>query len=194
MSKGLTEDEFRPLAIRSESPNYNDVPLQVIRAVFMLIIHTGIAADLLKKALFYSPEDAAGRIALIREMPIMQEWLDGQYVDPNEIYTPFRSKKGDRLLHGILGKYTEAVEMMECLGKSVVESRAMDIVNLREEIGDDQWYNALIMSALEEYNFNAERYAVIEKLKKRYPEKFEDVLAEVRNLDVERSTLEEHLK
>ena len=91
-------------------------------------------------------------------------------------------------LHGIIGVATEATELVQLLLKSSAYD-SLDTVNLSEEIGDIMWYIALLCK---ENGFSLENIMQqnITKLKLRYPEKFTNVNANVRNLDAERELLE----
>jgi len=94
-----------------------------------------------------------------------------------------------KLFHGILGKTTEAGELMEGFFHALALAKKPDEVNIIEEMGDDQWYNAEILSALntsfeEIWNLN------IAKLKARYGSAFSEEAALGRDLVNERKVLE----
>ena len=95
-----------------------------------------------------------------------------------------------RLLHGAMTLTTETGELVDTLKKSVFYGKQMDLVNLVEEVGDVLWGVAILC---DELNVSIEdvMHVNIEKLKKRYPEKFSEVDALNRDLTTERSTLEE---
>lgn len=95
----------------------------------------------------------------------------------------------DRLLHAGLGLCTEAGEFLDALKKHLFYGKPLDEVNLKEELGDLLWYMAIAMNALGT-DFNLEMDRVIAKLRTRYPEKFSDEAALVRDLDAERKVLE----
>ncbi len=104
--------------------------------------------------------------------------------------TIFNVKPGtDRLLHAALGMQTEAAEFSDQLKKHVFYGQPLDTINLKEELGDMMWYMAIVMDVLDT-NFSAEQNRVINKLKERYPDKFTQGRAEVRNLKAERKVLE----
>ena len=65
----------------------------------------------------------------------------------------------------------------------------IDLVNVAEELGDIFWYAALIAKEAG-LTFEEIQAKNIAKLKARYPEKFDDVLAENRDLEKERKILE----
>ena len=102
-----------------------------------------------------------------------------------------------KLFHGLLGIYTESVELLEILLKAIEESQDIDKVNLLEELGDIKWYESEIWTWLWDNNHDTTeldcRNAVIAKLKARYPEKFASNSAIERDLFSEREILENNL-
>ena len=118
------------------------------------------------------------RNALNTESPITAE-LTGRISDPTTI----------RLLHAGIGMTTEAGEFIDMLKKHIYYGKTLDLVNLREEIGDICWYCAIALDALgttmdEVMNTN------ITKLKARYPNNFTEHHATNRDLETERAILE----
>lgn len=96
---------------------------------------------------------------------------------------------GQRLIHASMGMVTEAAEFQDALKKALFYGKPVDTTNLKEEIGDLLWYLAIAMHALQT-DFDAEQDRVIRKLKSRYPSKFDNALAENRDLVAERKILE----
>jgi NTP pyrophosphatase (non-canonical NTP hydrolase) len=94
-----------------------------------------------------------------------------------------------RLIHAQMGMQTEVAEFADALKKSLFYGKPLDIVNLKEELGDLMWYMAIAMDELDT-NFTKEGDRVINKLKTRYPDKFTVGKAENRNLELERAILE----
>lgn len=94
-----------------------------------------------------------------------------------------------RLIHAQMGMQTEVAEFADALKKSLFYGKPLDIVNLKEELGDLMWYMAIAMDELDT-NFTKEGDRVINKLKTRYPDKFTVDKAENRNLELERAILE----
>ena len=92
-------------------------------------------------------------------------------------------------LHGIVGIITESGELAEALIRAMDGGEKIDIVNVAEELGDIFWYAALIAKEAG-LTFEEIQAKNIAKLKARYPEKFDDVLAENRDLEKERKILE----
>ena len=95
----------------------------------------------------------------------------------------------ERLLHACMGMQTETAEFTDALKKSIFYGKTLDVVNLKEELGDLLWYVSIAMDELGT-SYEAEMQRVINKLKLRYPEKFTEHDAVNRNLDAERKLLE----
>lgn len=95
-----------------------------------------------------------------------------------------------RILHACMGAVTETGELLDACKKSMFYGKQLDKVNLAEEIGDVFWYAAILCDELG-VTFEEVFEVNINKLKKRYAEKFTDEEAEVRDLDAERKILED---
>lgn len=94
-----------------------------------------------------------------------------------------------RLLHAAMGMATEAGEFLDPIKKHLFYGKPLDLVNLREEVGDLLWYIAIACDALDT-TIDAEMQRNIAKLRKRYPEKFTSEAANERDLTAERAILE----
>lgn len=94
-----------------------------------------------------------------------------------------------RAMHGIVGICTEAGELADAYKKHVFYARDLDAANVREEIGDILWYLAILCDTLGT-TIEAEMARNIAKLRKRYPERFTEDAANVRDLGAERIVLE----
>lgn len=146
----------------------------LLKEVLSNILRTGSILDQCKKGLFY------GR-------PIKTEDLWGNKGEGNpDPIDPLLIDKD--LLHAAMGVATEAVEILEALLKAM-EGHPIDRVNLIEEMGDVEWYMAMLYRALETTP-EAVREINIAKLRARFPEKFTEEEAIDRNTDRERSVLE----
>lgn len=95
----------------------------------------------------------------------------------------------DDLLHGAAGVATEAGELMDIFKRFRFYGKPVDWVHVKEEVGDVLWYLALVCESAGIGLEEAAR-ANIEKLRVRYPEKFDAQAALKRDLDAERKTLE----
>ena len=93
------------------------------------------------------------------------------------------------IIHAIIGKATEAGELLELLEIVTIGGEQFDPINFKEEIGDGMWYDAIGLEAVdgtiaETQNTN------IAKLRARFPNKFTEYDANNRNLSAERKILE----
>jgi len=92
-------------------------------------------------------------------------------------------------LHMLMGMQTEIGELTDPFKKQLAYGKKIDWINVQEEIGDLMWYVGNLCYML---NFNLEDILEknIEKLKTRYPEKFNSNQAINRNTVEERKILE----
>ena len=83
------------------------------------------------------------------------------------------------LLHAALGLTGEAGEFADCIKRHWVYGQKLDTQNAIEEVGDVLWFCAL---ACETLGVDMGQVAAmnIDKLRKRYPEKYKDELAALR--------------
>lgn len=95
------------------------------------------------------------------------------------------------LIHSILGIITESGELAEILYEYLADENSIDYVNLSEEVGDLLWYQAMLLRSLDK-SFEDVMHQNIEKLKVRYPEKFDTNKALNRALTDERENLEKN--
>lgn len=93
------------------------------------------------------------------------------------------------MLHGAIGLSTEAGELLDALKRAVFYGEPIDRTNLVEELGDLEWYMAVLREALGVTQDEVQRRN-IEKLRARYPEKFTTYHALNRDLEKERTVLE----
>ena len=94
-----------------------------------------------------------------------------------------------RLLHVAMGLCTEAAEFLDQLKRVIYYGKALDTVNLLEELGDTSWYARLGCDELEANLLHVMENNVA-KLQARYPDKFSEHAAENRDLARERAVLE----
>lgn len=67
------------------------------------------------------------------------------------------NEKVQRVLHGVIGICTEVGELQEGLGTQILQERKVNIVNLKEEIGDIFWYMAILDRELsDDSDFNVQ--------------------------------------
>lgn len=139
--------------------------------------------DKIKKALFYGKGDMVRNFTLEGNCQVLAKPRidkDGKSVSKEQMID---------IIHSILGSATEAGENLELLRDTVQYSKPFDTVNFCEEIFDGQWYNAIGCAAIN-YTFEEGQERNIEKLMKRFPEKFTEEKAINRDLFEERKVLE----
>ena len=100
-----------------------------------------------------------------------------------------RAVENFSLLHSCMGICTESGELMDAVKKTIVYGKALDVVNVKEEIGDLFWYIGLLCNSLG-LSFEEIWETNIAKLRKRYPQNFTEAAALDRDLSAERSVLE----
>jgi NTP pyrophosphatase (non-canonical NTP hydrolase) len=180
--------QFQPLALvteaRIEKVQANRIGLL---ALLSLSIATTEIMDQVKKSVFYgraiNEEAVTKRIAEIQSMTSILKDADIPNADKEVIDID------PRLFHGIIGKFTEVGEMLEAMEEHIATGTPLDVVNLREELGDDSWYNAIICDATG-IRMEDTLALVIDKLRARYGDKFDAYLANNRDLTTERQILE----
>lgn len=94
-----------------------------------------------------------------------------------------------RQLHAAIGISTEGGELLDAFKKALFYGKELDRANVLEEVGDVLWYSALLLDSMGG-NFETASATVIEKLKRRFPEKFTQEKALKRDLKAEREVLE----
>lgn len=93
-------------------------------------------------------------------------------------------------IHMVLGIQTEASEIADVFKKNIAYKKEIDLVNIKEEIGDIMWYIAN-MCNINGWDLREILDINIKKLQTRYPEKFTTEKALNRNLEKERKILEQ---
>lgn len=128
----------------------------------------------------------------------MNNLIDGKYVvdaakrtepDYEVVVKRLSDPKLVRLLHAAMGMATEVAEFIDQLKKHIFYGKPLDTVNLKEELGDNTWYERIAVDELETTLFDI-YYTNIEKLKARFPDKFSEESALDRDLAAEREILE----
>lgn len=151
-----------------------------LQMVLFDAIHASKNTDNIKKHLYYGRELAK---------PVRESL--GQQSD----FVSSRARLNDhnviRLLHGILGKIDEAGELAQALYAYVYHGQSLNWTNIVEEVGDSQWYDALIAKAANLSSFDPIQEANYRKLLARYPEaEWKQEHALNRDLDAEEKALE----
>lgn len=165
-------------ALRTKSTNFHGdlVSKHRLTTVLEIAISDLNSLDVIKKALFYGKKptiDFADFWPTVT-LPHSEILNESQVID---------------VIHAIIGKATEAGELLELLLKWLENSGDVDLPNLIEEIGDGQWYDAIAVAAIGT-TFEKIQAINIAKLRARFPEKFTEHNAQNRDLFTERKILE----
>ncbi len=160
------------------------VPLAHFAAVLQDAIDALSALDRIKKALFYGRD--LGPLALDvgdvwQNCNGLPYWISDRLED---------DEKARNIIHAIIGKATEAGELLELLHATAINGEVFDVANAGEEIGDGFWYDALLAGACG-LTFDGIQRTNIAKLRHRFPGYFTEYDANNRDLFGERRILEE---
>lgn len=139
-------------------------------------VFAGIQADFMKRTMFYkTPYDTEKHVKAHQDVEELLKKV-------SELDAEFKLTTSEiNLVHAMLGIVSEVGEIMEELIKSKVENRELNLKNLKEEVGDIEWYVAIMIRHLKlthEDIFASN----IAKLSVRYPDKFTTEAAENRDL------------
>lgn len=177
---------------------------EVNKQTFVTTLKAAVAAaqllDQFKRLVYYRSEfDREKVLHYSNELRSAADYLD-QTTDwimqgPREDLAAAFADFDTRVAHGVIGTATEAGELLEIL-LDVVEGKTPDTVNLKEEIGDVQWYQHILANAAGT-DIDECLAAVVQKLKNkkrgRYADGYTDKAAVNRNLEAEREVLEQSL-
>ena len=94
----------------------------------------------------------------------------------------------DDLIHGVLGASSEVGELADQLKRFMYYGKPLDLVNLKEEVGDVMWYLALIAKS-SGFTLQDCAEANIRKLAVRYPGVFPSAFGADRDLAAEQAAL-----
>jgi NTP pyrophosphatase (non-canonical NTP hydrolase) len=194
----MDANEYQAQAGRTLAGSYHGqkVTMVELRAACQDAIRAGEQLDLIKKALFYGKGESIGLTAsigarnaieapfLIAGVPIPLLNSELTDVERDEV------KRAEIILHMVIGKVTEAAEALECVVKAMNGEPPLDVVNLKEEIGDGLWYDANLLETIGS-DFPTEMGRNNGKLRVRFPDKFTERDANERDLFAERAFLEE---
>lgn len=171
----MTDFNYEELALKTLPDNHSYHSDKITSAQWFSVIHNAIVAleelDALKKTFAYGKDLK----------------LDFDYGD--EVIDVFFDNVDPDILHGIIGVATESGELLQALALSIFDNEEFDIVNLKEEIGDVMWYQA-ILAVKGGFTLTQAQRTNIAKLAERYGDKFTAERALVRDLIAERTVLQ----
>ena len=180
----MSKDNFDYIAEANVTASNNfhgsRVPLYHFQGALNEAIKALEALDTIKKAIFYG-RDLVG-LPERHDVVVNCHQLPSRIDNENE-------KRGELLLHSIIGKATEAGEQLELLQSVLFGNVPFDEVNFVEEIGDGQWYDAIGLRAVG-VTFDECQRRNIAKLRHRFPNAFTEYDANNRDLFGERKILE----
>lgn len=168
------------------------VTLAEFKKALQAFINAGNELDKIKKALFYGKGEDIGMTASVgavncdQALVMFNGYNEG---GPVELLPDAERHFAEVMIHGTIGKATEAVEEVELLFKTIFGFDKFDAVNMLEEIGDGGWYDAIRLKLLGS-DFPTEQRRNIAKLRKRFPQNFNEYDAQNRDLFAERAVLE----
>lgn len=165
------------------SPHFHGdkVPLSFFADTLKEAIEALQKLDRIKKTLFYGRDLGVTNIGEgVPNIAKLPDWISDNIAD---------DAAAVNIIHGIIGKATEAGELLEALAATAIEGAPLDKVNIGEEVGDGFWYDALLLRAIGS-NFTEEQRRNIAKLRHRFPNAFTEYDANNRDLFGEREILE----
>jgi hypothetical protein len=193
---------YNELAGRTEVKQelmHKQYPVKVFEHMLKMAISSAQFLDLFKKHFFYNrpidPDKFSHMLSfMVQQARILVEETSDKALKCDYTHEAVREFTKDdlpslRLLHAGLGIMTEAGELLENL-----EKEQIDWVNVLEENGDVDWYQAILYNLAQDLKLGIDEEVVrernIAKLKKRYGDKYSDVRANERDLTTERKILE----
>lgn len=174
---------------------------QEFKSLVERMIHLGRVTDVFKKQSFYGkpPKEKAFEFSENPYVPHVAGFGAEGENPATSLPKTEEQKEVERryleqavLVHMMVGKMTEVGEMLERLYAYIFKGEDLDIVGIKEEVGDDDFYTAGICRTLGVTLMDIQ-YANVEKLKERFPDNFTEDAANNRNLEKERELLEKHL-
>jgi hypothetical protein len=161
---------YQQEALRTKSDNFNLTPQLAtdLMKVCQGAVLSGRGGDAVKRSIFY-----------LQERKHLHD-IDSSDLNGVNVHDPQFTGLDPDLVHGILGLYTEACELMELLLTSLISGQKIEPDKLVKELGDVYWYGAVVQEGLGVTEEHVKRMNIL-KLKTRYPDKFtvEDAVARV---------------
>lgn len=184
-------DDFVEGAISTESTIKEvKVNKQFLTQILSMHIATGNILDQIKKHTFYNRE--YNFLAIDRDILDINDNLDNLFKSTHDEIEDAESTLDidPRIFHALLGAATESVELLEALE---FNGKEMDLVNIGEEFGDLNWYQAIFCDAAgikwdDILDTNADK--LFKKKEARYKDGFSNEDANERNIAEERKVLE----
>lgn len=185
----------------------------LILSILLMLTAQGYAADKFKKALIYGKTltDKDGCVIPLQDAADSTDDVWDEFVEDSldkaveKIETSVEDREAAlksfedrvkepriaRLIHSAVGAITEQAEILQAVSNYIIDPKLadLDMVNIREEIGDTLWYGAIQLDVTDT-DLEATAIQNNQKLRLRFPEKFTEDLAINRDVDAERALLE----
>jgi len=186
-------DKFVEDAIRTESRVVDiGTDFAFLKQLLEAQIFLGNILDQIKKNVFYGKPFKEGEGSVEELVQQSQERLE-EMLKGTVLKTSIVNVINPRVFHGIVGIATESTELLEAMHSAIYDREGdLDSVNVGEEMGDLDWYKAILCDELN-ISWDTSLTTVITKLRKRFPDKFDTNKAINRDLKAERVILEERL-
>lgn len=177
--KPLTVAEYVGHALKTENIDFEGIRSRLenagiwhfLRLALRAQIQVGGVMEAIKKHIFYGKPlgnvTAATWPLQSAEAQLREERSGEGYHDAPEFGDP----RILRLLHALTGIVSEAGELAGPVFAHVFGTLDLDVSNLEEEVGDNQWYIAVLSDALRSFEGNGLEgimYGNVAKLKARY--------------------------
>lgn len=143
--------------------------------------------DMCKKFVFYGQENFL-LDELLTDEDLEFEDLSSDHDNEGHM-ARLQDEEVIRMLHASVGMATEVGELIDLLHAHIVYGAEFDKVNAVEEIGDSMWYQGVAIDVLGT-TLQQVMQTNIDKLRKRFPDKFSEDAAINRDTDAERKVLE----
>lgn len=175
-------------ALRTEAGAVTEIKVNemLLIGVIQHMMFAGQMLDQIKKHVFYkrpyNMEEMGMNLSYMVEALQTLTTLTPEEINNDESVMDINP----RIFHAVVGMTTEAVELLEALR---FYGEPMDLVNMAEECGDMGWYTAVLLDEAGA-DWDEVLHRNIAKLKARFPEKFTQEAANVRDLKTERKILE----
>lgn len=181
----MNTQDYTKYALRTESvPDTISYNKETISTLLQIMVHVSEILDAIKKSVYYKRDiDLQGIFA--QHMKQIQI-LSLQDTNNDASLTVEDDNTHIRNFHGLLGVLTESGELASMFKKYL--NNDVDITNLKEELGDINWYEAILCDT-NNFTFDQVLERNIEKLALRYKDKYSDHAANNRDVEAEREIL-----
>lgn len=187
-------------ALRTKSDNFYAADNEAVNIALLSVMNSlkelEPMVDGLKRACFYGNDLTDDLMLGVASLADYYEQVEQKGTDEEKKILEQMDEQLARMkrvdadtIHGILGLFSEACELVQAVMKYVEEGEQVDVVNVREELGDLQWYMAILANATET-SFSNMCIKNITKLRSRFPDKFTKEKSDNRDLDKERKILD----